>query len=192
MNDRQSTSTDLLLGAIAGGVATVALGGVTSALYGREDPAARRMEDRARGGLSAYEIAANRLAGAAQIRLSDERRSAAGAAIHYGLRIGSGSLYGARPAVDPALGPAPRAGVRRPALWLIADEGATPALGLTPGPRAFPWQTHARALAAHLVYGLVAESFLGIGDSIRSSGKAELSEDRAVATNRLISSGNES
>jgi hypothetical protein len=40
------------------------------------------------------------------------------------------------------------------------DETLTPALGLTPGPDAFPWQTHARGLAGHLVFGTVANGVL--------------------------------
>jgi uncharacterized membrane protein YagU involved in acid resistance len=44
--------------------------------------------------------------------------------------------------------------------WLLMDEGAVYALGLTPGPRAFPWQTHARGLAGHLTFGAVADATL--------------------------------
>ena len=37
-------------------------------------------------------------------------------------------------------------------------------LGLTPGPRAFPWQAHARGLAGHLVLGLATEGVLQAAD----------------------------
>jgi hypothetical protein len=47
------------------------------------------------------------------------------------------------------------------AFWLMMDEGAVYALGLTPGPTAFPWQTHARGLAGHLTFGAVADATLG-------------------------------
>jgi hypothetical protein len=57
-------------------------------------------------------------------------------------------------------------------MWLVADEGAVPALGLTPGPRAFPWQTHARGLAAQLVFGLVAETVQCVADYVRARPKA--------------------
>jgi hypothetical protein len=43
------------------------------------------------------------------------------------------------------------------AFWLLMDEGAVYALGLTPGPGAFPWETHARGLAGHLTFGAVAD-----------------------------------
>ena len=165
--DQHSTTADLLLGAVAGGVATVALGGVTSALYDREDRTARRREDRARGGESAYEVAADRVAKGVGVGLSNEQRSRAGTAIHYGIGVGSGSLYGAVRRSIPLPGPA-RGLAFGAALWLVADEGATPALGLTPGPGSFPWQTHARGLVAHLVFGLVAEGVLAAGDALRA------------------------
>lgn len=42
------------------------------------------------------------------------------------------------------------------------DEGAVYALGLTPGPANFPWQTHARGLAGHLVFGAVTDATLSL------------------------------
>ena len=39
----------------------------------------------------------------------------------------------------------------------MEDEVANPALGLAAPPGRYPWQPHARGLAAHLLYGLVAE-----------------------------------
>jgi len=44
------------------------------------------------------------------------------------------------------------------------DEIGNVALGLTPGPRAFPWQAHARGLAGHLVLGLAAEGVMQAAD----------------------------
>ena len=165
---RDSMPVDILLGAAAGGVATVALGGVTSALYERENRLARWREGRARGGESAYEIAADKLAGLVDVGLSDKQRSTAGTAVHYGIGIGSGALYGALRRSLPLPGPV-RGLAFGVALWLVADEGANPALGLTPGPRSFPWQTHVRGLVAHLVFGVVAESVLGASDFLRNN-----------------------
>ena len=44
--------------------------------------------------------------------------------------------------------------------FLLMDEVMNPAFGLTPGPTAFPWQTHARGLGGHLVFGLASEGVL--------------------------------
>ncbi len=41
--------------------------------------------------------------------------------------------------------------------FAIGDEGINWALGTTPRPEAFPWEAHARGLAAHVVFTAVAE-----------------------------------
>ncbi|MCA1673436.1 MAG: DUF1440 domain-containing protein, partial [Actinobacteria bacterium] len=43
---------------------------------------------------------------------------------------------------------------------LLVDELMNPLLGLTPGPRAFPWQAHARGLGGHLAFGATTELVL--------------------------------
>ncbi|HEY9448575.1 MAG TPA: hypothetical protein VIQ60_02440 [Gemmatimonadaceae bacterium] len=48
------------------------------------------------------------------------------------------------------------------AFFLLIDEGLVYALWLTPGPREVPWQSHARGLAGHLVYGAAAEGALSL------------------------------
>ncbi|HEX6059867.1 MAG TPA: DUF1440 domain-containing protein [Gemmatimonadaceae bacterium] len=155
----QSMVADLIDGAIAGAVATWVMGKVTTALYEREDEAARRREDDARGGKTSYGVAAEKLARAAGRELTDEERQRWGSAIHLALGVGAGALYGA---LRPRARSASTAGglLFGSAFWLAMDEGATPALGLTPGPGAFPWQTHARGLAGHLVFGAVANATL--------------------------------
>jgi hypothetical protein len=40
------------------------------------------------------------------------------------------------------------------------------ALGLTPDPQEFSWQTHARGLAGHLVFGIAADAMLRVLDPI--------------------------
>ena len=52
------------------------------------------------------------------------------------------------------------------AFWALLDEGLVPALGLTPGPLAFPWQTHARGLAGHLTFGTVTDGTLRVLDAV--------------------------
>lgn len=46
---------------------------------------------------------------------------------------------------------------------LVVDEGANTALGLTAPPHEWPWQAHARGLAAHLVYGTALGLLLAAG-----------------------------
>jgi hypothetical protein len=158
-------ATDVVRGAVAGAVATWAMGRVTSYLYEREGERARRAEEEARGGGTAYGAAAEKVAGALGEELSEEERGTAGQAIHWALGAGAGAVYGALrgrvPGVDAGAGLAYGS-----AFWLVVDEGANAVLGLTPGPAAFPWQTHARGLAGHLVFGLAADATLRALDAM--------------------------
>jgi len=159
MAERQSLTADLIDGAIAGVVATWVMGKVTTALYEREDRQAREHEDDARGGKTAYGVAAEKTAKLMGGELSEDERKQYGQAIHWALGIGAGAVYGA---LRPRHERASLAGglLFGAAFWLLMDETLTPALGLTAGPTAFPWQTHARGLTGHLVFGAVANTAL--------------------------------
>lgn len=160
---RSSTALDMAKGALAGAAATWLMGKATTFLYEREDEEARRAEDEARGGKTAYGVAAEKAAGAVGRELSEEERKTAGSAIHWALGMGAGAAYGALRGRVP--GAEAGAGLLfGTAFWLLVDEGGNAALGLTPGPAAFPWQTHARGLAGHLVFGLTAEAALRVLD----------------------------
>jgi hypothetical protein len=161
-NDRNLV-VDLALGALAGAAATWVMGLATTFLYEREDKQAREREDNAREGRTAYGAAAQKAAGAVGRRLDEETREQYGSALHYGLGAGMGAAYaGLRhhlPAANAGAGT-----LFGTAVWLLMDEAVTPLLGLTPGPAAFPWQTHARGLAGHLVYGVATEGMLAAAD----------------------------
>lgn len=73
-------------------------------------------------------------------------------AMHWGIGIGCGALHGLMETVVPL--ERRLAGLPIAAGMLCADEFGFPAGGLCPWPAAFPWQTHARAAFAHLVYGV--------------------------------------
>ena len=160
MTQKRSTTTDALAGMLAGAVATWLMGKVTTALYERESKEARQREDAARGGKTAYGVAAEKVARLAHTQLSDKQRSRYGKEIHWALGIAAGGIYGVmRPRMSAvSLGHGLLFGTT---FFLLMDEIVTPALGLTPGPTAFPWQTHARGLAGHLVFGTVVDTALG-------------------------------
>lgn len=156
---------DALKGAIAGAAAWWAMDRVLRRCYDRQGPAIRRREAEARGGVPALEVMAERLAGLAGIGLSAEERQRAGTVLQWTIGIGTGMLYGA---IRDRL---PASGLRRGLLYgaavsLLVDEGLIPLLGFAPGPLAFPWQTHARGLLGHLVYGAVAEAAMSGLDRI--------------------------
>ncbi len=156
---------DVVKGALAGAAATWAMGQVTSYLYEHEDEQARQAEDEAREGKTAYGVAAEKAAGAVGQDLSEGQRKQVGSAIHWGLGVGAGAVYGVLrnrlPGADAGNGL-----LFGTAFWALIDEGANVALGLTPGPTEFPWQTHARGLAGHLAFGAAADTVLRALDRI--------------------------
>ena len=156
MSGRNDGIGDLVRGMLAGIAATWVMGRVTTLMYEREDPKARKLEDDARDGRTAYEVAAEKSAAMVGRELSEEERATAGAAIHWALGAGAGALYGALrgrvPGLDAGAGL-----VYGVAFFLVVDEAGNTVLGLTPGPRAFPWQAHARGLVGHVVFGVASE-----------------------------------
>ncbi|HEV2734233.1 MAG TPA: DUF1440 domain-containing protein, partial [Longimicrobiaceae bacterium] len=154
---------DLARGAAAGAAAWWAMDRALSLMYDAQGPRVREREDRARGGVPALEVLAERGARLAGADLPDGRRPEAGTALQWVMGIGAGVLYGVLRPRFPAL----RAGgglAYGAAFSLAVDEGLVPLLGLAPGPAAFPWQTHARGFAGHLVFGAAAEAAMRVLD----------------------------
>ncbi len=162
---RDGIGRDLLKGAVAGAVATFVMGKVTGYMYEHEDRDARSKEDEVRGGRSSYEVAAEKVATAAGTSLDRRRRRQMGSAVHWTLGIGAGAAYAVLRRRLQGLGSAAGTAFGT-GFWAFLDEGLVPALGLTPGATAFPWQTHARGLVGHLTFGTVTEGTLRLLDRV--------------------------
>lgn len=92
-----------------------------------------------------------------QRELPVQVKPVAGEAVHYGMGMLSGAIYGAIAELLPIV----RAGnglLFGALLWWVADETAVSALGLAKRLSAYPPSTHAYALSSHLVYGFVTET----------------------------------
>ena len=165
VHTRNDIGRDLVKGAIAGAVATFVMGKVTGYMYEHEDRDARRQEDDVRGGRTSSEAAAERAAAATGTALDSRRRERYGAAIHWALGIGAGAADAVLRRRFQFFGNTGGAAFGT-AFWTFLDEGLVPALGLTPGPHAFPWQTHARGLVGHLTFGTVADGTLRVLDRV--------------------------
>jgi putative membrane protein len=88
--------------------------------------------------------------------LTKREKELAGTAFHYAMGTTSGALYGAVAEIVPEV----KTGAGLPFgafIWLTADEGLIPAVGLSKSPTEYPLSIHAYALASHLVYGLTTE-----------------------------------
>ncbi len=106
--------------------------------------------------------AAGRLANAVSVgisgrELTEKEKEVGGTALHYAYGISMGAVYGAAAEILPetTIGGGMPFGAL---IWLGADEGVVPLLGLSKAPTEYPLSIHASALASHLVYGLTAEA----------------------------------
>ena len=79
-----------------------------------------------------------------------------GQVLHYTVGTATGALYGTLTEVLPRLTTAGGLPFGL-AVWLLADELAVPALGLSQPPTRQDLATHTYALVAHCVYGLTTE-----------------------------------
>lgn len=91
-----------------------------------------------------------------QHELTKEEKKWAGPAVHYSFGASMGAVYGALAETCPvtATGFGTTYGI---AIWAVADEMAVPAFGLSKPIPETEASSHARALAAHLVYGMATD-----------------------------------
>jgi uncharacterized membrane protein YagU involved in acid resistance len=119
-------------------------------------------ELRERGSDDEEDDAPERLANAVSVGLFDREltkseKETAGTALHYAYGTSMGALYGVAAELAPGL----TTGAGLPfgaAVWVTADEGVVPLLGLSKKPTEYPLSVHAYALASHLIYGLTTEA----------------------------------
>lgn len=191
--DREIMMMKLLQGAAAGAVAVWAMDRLDWFTYRHQDPEARRRTDRVRPhGMDPAHVAAHRIARHLGTRLSPAppHQHPAGIAIHYAVGMVPGALYGLLRRRYPVLGTG-RGALFGLGVFLRQDELINAATGLAADPRRYPWQAHARGLAAHLVYGLVLDASLnamekafvdGTDDAAREARKTIPLLNRLIAT----------
>jgi hypothetical protein len=167
----QQITSDALKGAIAGAVGVWVMDRLDWYMFNHEDPAARQQTQEVRPqGMDPAHVVTHRAADAAGMELSDKQLHSAGQAVHYGIGMAPAAVYGAfrhklpvsSPGQDALYGLAYGAG-----LFLVQDEGINAATGISAKPQEYPWQAHARGLAAHLVLGLVTNTVLNLLDASR-------------------------
>lgn len=89
--------------------------------------------------------------------LSAKARHEGGKVVHYAMGAGSAAAYGLLAEFFPVL-TAGRGLLFGGLVWVIADEGLVPWLGLSRRPDQYPWRVHLASLTAHGVYGLTTEA----------------------------------
>lgn len=146
-----------LAGVVAGGFGIWALDRLDWFMWRHEDPVARARTTAVRpGGEPPAQALVTKVERALGRRLTPGAHEGVSQAVHYGIGIA------------PAIGYAfirerlPFGGVTRGALFgatlfLAQDEVLNTVTGLGAKPHRYPWQAHARGIAAHVLYGVATE-----------------------------------
>lgn len=145
---------DVLIGAIGGLIGTVVLEQITSKLYEWEGEEAKKKEEQLRAEGDPPTILAKRISDQVlRLNLSDKKKEKLAIGIHYAFGAMAGALFGALEPRAPFLS-AGLGTMYGSLFWLLGDEIGMPVMGLSKPSQDYPWQTHARAWAAHAGYGV--------------------------------------
>jgi hypothetical protein len=168
-----------LAGGLAGGLAMNLYSRAVVATAGGEAPDAAPGADRVGRGMQppqsrgrADDDAAVRT-GAAAVRVitghepDRQTRLAAGVAAHYAFAATAGAIYGCL-ASRVGIVSAARGALYGAAVWVIADEMVTPALGLARPRRIQSRTLQAYSLIGHILYGAVLEAIVNARPGARS------------------------
>src|SRR5207302_4895481 len=156
--EQKMRTRDLVSGAAAGVVGgyvgTKVMNPVTTKLY-ELAPDADKAREKAVSPGSPYRIGVQKAADLLGAKLSEQQVNTAAAAAPYAVGVTGGVLYvGLRRVLH--LNPLVAGLISAMALFLVVDEGLTPALGLSAPDRAYPMSTHLRGFLGHLAYGAAA------------------------------------
>jgi hypothetical protein len=155
-----STLSTVLMGAAAGAIGVWALDRLDWFLFRRMSDEDREQTRAARpGGEPTAEALVSRASRAAGAELSPSAHRAASLATHYAIGIAPAIAYALWRDRLPGRGVARGAGYGL-AMFALQDEGMNTLSGLSGKPADYPWQDHARGLAAHLLYGIATEAAL--------------------------------
>ncbi len=154
---------DLVWGSLAGYAATLVMERASTLLYERQSEPSRQREEQLRREMPTTTLV-RRVTELWGAKLNDDRATEAGMWVHYAFGASGGPA--AATLVRLGLDPLPAGLAVGIAMWVFVDEGANAVLGLTPAAPEFPLVTHARALAAHLVYGAVVGLLVAAGERV--------------------------
>jgi hypothetical protein len=154
-------------GVVGGYVGTKVMNPVTTKLY-ELAPEADKAREKAVSPGSPYRIGVKKAADVLGVSLSEEQLNAAAAAAPYTLGVTGGLLYVALRRLS-RLNPFVAGLTSAMTLFIVVDEGLTPALGLSAPDRAYPFSTHLRGFLGHLAYGAAvaatAEVLMGVAQA---------------------------
>jgi hypothetical protein len=153
---------DATRGGVGGLVGTWLMDLVTTGLLEGQSSASKRREEAARpNGKSSVENLVDRVDASLGLGLGESQRASAAQAIHFGLGVLPGALYGVLRHRVPLLG-ARRGLVFGALLWAVNDEYLNSRLGLAGPFEAYPPETHWRGLVGHVVVGMTTDAMIDL------------------------------
>jgi len=159
---RSSWQVDAIRGAIAGGIATWVMDLVTAAMYAAQAPEVTAAEAAARpNGKSSVANLVDRAETTLDFAVPSAHRDRLEQAIHYGLGVGPGVVYGVMRSRLPLVG-AGRGLLYGLTLFAVNDEWLNTKLGLAGPMSAYPPETHLRGLVGHVVLGATTDTALAV------------------------------
>ncbi len=150
---------DAAIGAASGLAASWLMSAAYRPIWRAGSEETRRRERDAQAGMPPATIrAAEAAAAAVGRRIPEERKGLGGWIVHYAYGVAWGAAFALA-----ARALAPRAPVASglafgAVLWLLSDEVLVPLFRFSRPPVRYPASTHAKGLAAHLVYGVATEA----------------------------------
>jgi hypothetical protein len=159
---------EVLKGAIAGAASVWVMDRITWYMYKHEDPMAYKQEKEAqKEGKYVAHVAADKMINALGVNATDKQHYYAGKTVHYLLGMVPAALYAVfrHRAEELTFGRGLAFGL---GLFIVSDEITAPLLGLSSGPRAYPWQAHVRGLVGHLAVGATTDAVLKVMDNTTS------------------------
>jgi len=154
--------TDALRGAVAGAAATWVMDRVTTGMLDGQPKRITAREEAAQpNGRSSVGNLVAKAQSVVGLRLRAANRRKVETAVHYGLGILPGALYGVLRPRLPGLGAA-RGLAYGTAVFLLNDELLNTKLGLAGPITAYPTQTHLRGLVGHAVLGVTMDTSLDL------------------------------
>ncbi len=160
-----SILASIVKGAIAGAAAVWVMDRITWYMYKNEDPIAFKKEKEAQiDGKYVAHVAALKVFDSLHVKPTEQQEYYTWKSIHYLLGIMPAALYAIYRSrlngLDYGRGLLYGFG-----LFVVMDEVMAPVLGLSSGPRAYPWQAHVRGLVGHLALGATTDAVLKAMDT---------------------------
>jgi hypothetical protein len=156
---RPGPVADAAIGAASGLAASWLMSAAYRPIWRAGSEQTREREQAAQAGMPPATVrAAEAAAAAVGRRIPEEKKGLGGWLVHYAYGVAWGAAFALGARALGARWPVGAGLVFGAALWVASDEVLVPAFRFSRPPTRYPASTHAKGLAAHLVYGVATDA----------------------------------